>query len=261
MRVSNNAKSVLCELAANIKVNSEIFILHFNWNGPPPMAGQFFMIKPDRSSVFLMRPIGVFEYVSTQNLIKFLIAKKGTGTQELSLLQPGEKARLTGPLGNAWADFLPENGKAALVGGSAGVAPLAALTAEKPDYNFHFYAGFKNGFDKKDEEDAVLGFALNAKKLVISAEDGKNAACGRIIDFINEQENYDVIFACGSVQMLKAIKEKFVPKKIPCYVSMESRMACGTGACLGCTIRTLKGGRRCCTDGPIFSAGDIIFDE
>jgi len=261
MRVSNNAKSVLCELAANIKVNSEIFILHFNWDGPPALAGQFFMIKPERASVFLMRPIGIFEYVSSQNLIKFLIAIKGAGTQELSLLQPGEKARLTGPLGNAWADFLPENGKAALVGGSAGVAPLAALAAEKPDYNFHFYAGFRNGFDKKDEENAVLGCALNAKKLVISAEDGKNALNGRIVDFINEQENYDVIFTCGSAQMLKAVKERFVPKKIPCYVSMESRMACGTGACLGCTIQTIKGGRRCCADGPIFPAGDIIFNE
>jgi len=261
MCVSNNAKSVLCELADNIKVNGDIFILHFNWDGPTPQAGQFFMIKPERTSVFLMRPISIFEYVSSRKLIKFLIAKKGAGTQEFSLLRTGEKARLTGPLGNAWADFLPENGKAALVGGSAGVAPLAALAAEKPDYNFHFYAGFKNGFNSKDEENAVLGSALKAKKLVISAEDGKNALNGRIADFINEQENYNVIFSCGSAQMLKAIKERFVPKNIPCYVSMESRMACGTGACLGCTIRTLKGGRRCCADGPIFSAGDIIFDE
>ena len=261
MCVLNNAKSTLCELTGNFQINCEYFILQFKWNGPPPKAGQFFMLKGERTSVFLGRPISIFEYNLSQNMIKFLISKKGAGTEELSQMRCGEKARLTGPLGNAWADFLPEKGKAALIGGSAGVAPLAALVTEKPKYHFHFYAGFKNGFNKKEEENAALGSALNTQKLVVTAEDGNNAQSGRIIDFICETENYDVIFACGSTPMIKAVKEKFTKKNIPCYVSLESRMACGTGACLGCTIRTNGGNRRCCADGPIFSAGDIIFDD
>jgi NAD(P)H-flavin reductase len=258
--MANNSKSLLCELAANIKINSEIFILHFFWNGPPPKAGQFFMLKPERTSVFLCRPISIFEYDQSKNLIKFLIMKKGQGTEELSQIRQGERARLTGPLGNTFSEFLSTNEKIALVGGSAGVAPLAALIAEKATYQFHFYAGFKNGFEKKEEEKAVLGSALNVQKLVITAEDGKNAIKGRVIDFI-EPENYDVVFACGSTPMIKAVKEKVLTKNIPLFVSMESRMACGTGACLGCTIRTKSGNKRCCADGPIFPAGDIIFDE
>jgi NAD(P)H-flavin reductase len=258
--MANNSKSLLCELAANIKVNSEIFILHFIWNGSPPKAGQFFMLKPERTSVFLCRPISIFEYDQSKNLIKFLIVKKGQGTEELSQMRQGEKARLTGPLGNTFAEFLNVKEKIALVGGSAGVAPLAAFVAEKASCQFHFYAGFKNGFEKKDEESAVLGYAKNAQKLVVTAEDGKNAIKGRIVDFI-EPENYDVIFACGSAVMIKAVKEKVVTKNIPLFVSMESRMACGTGACLGCTIRTKSRNKRCCTDGPIFPAGEIIFDE
>jgi NAD(P)H-flavin reductase len=258
--MANNSKSLMCELAENIKVNNEIFIQSFYWDGAPPKAGQFFMLKPERASVFLCRPISIFKYDKSRNLIKFLIAKKGQGTEELSRMRPGERARLTGPLGNTFSEFLSEKERIALVGGSAGVAPLAALIAENEDCQFHFYAGFKNGFEKKEEETAVLGSAVNARKLVVTAEDGKNAIKGLIIDVFTP-EDYDLIFACGSTPMIKAVKEKVLNKNVPLFVSMESRMACGTGACLGCTIRFKNGNKRCCADGPIFPAGDIIFDE
>jgi len=260
MCVKNNTKSLVCELADNHYINDEFFILHFNWEGHAPRAGQFFMLRHLRGSVFLPRPISVFEYNSGQRLLKFLIAKRGRGTEELSQLQAGEKVQLTGPLGNAWADFLPEGGKAALVGGSVGIAPLAALMAEKPDYFFHFFAGFRQGFREKEEENAVLGHALNAKKLVIAAEDGRNALDGRVTDFLFDPENYDVLFACGPSAMLDTVKKKCEKKGVPCFLSLESRLACGVGACLGCTIKTTKGNRRCCADGPIFPAGETIFD-
>jgi len=254
-------KSLICELVSNTHVNGEVFILQFSWGGPAPKAGQFFMVKPLRTSVFLPRPISVFDYSDAKNTVRFLIARKGMGTDELSQMNTGEKAQLTGPLGNCWAEFLPENGMTALVGGGVGVAPLAALVSERPEHNFHFYAGFRNGFREKEEETAMLGSALCAKKLIVSAEDGKNAPGGRIVDFLLEPENYSVIFACGPEPMLKAVIKKCEAKGIPCYVSLERRMACGAGACLGCTVRTAKGNRRCCVDGPVFSAGELIFDE
>jgi len=258
---SDFANCLVCELVSNIHVNNEIFILQFSWNGNAPRAGQFFMVKLLRGSVFLPRPISVFDYCGTQKTVKFLIAKRGRGTDELSQMNCGEKAQLTGPLGNAWADFLPENGTAALVGGGVGIAPLAALAAEKPNYNFHFYAGFRNGFRQKDKENAILGGALCAKKIVVSAEDGRNALRGRIVDYLFEPENYDAILACGPEPMLKAIIKKSAVKSIPCYVSLERKMACGVGACLGCTVRTAKGNHRCCADGPIFPAKELVFDE
>jgi NAD(P)H-flavin reductase len=254
-------KSLLCELSVNKSVNSELFVLQFNWNGPAPKAGQFFMLKPARTSVFLPRPVSVFEYSAQQGVLKFLIARRGTGTNELSNLQAGEKVQITGPFGNAWADFLPESGKAALVAGGVGAAPLAALAAEKPDFNFHFFAGFKNGFRDKDEENTVLASAVNAKKLVITAEDGINALNGRITDFFFEPESYDVIFGCGPAAMLRALKKKCEGKNVRCFLSIERRMACGVGACLGCIVQTGKGNRLCCKDGPIFDAWEITFDE
>ena len=253
--------SLVCEVVDNSPVNGEVFILHFTWNGNAPKAGQFFMIKPSRSSVFLARPLSACGYNGERNTVKFLVAKKGRGTEELSQLRVGEKAQITGPLGNAWADFLPESGNAALVGGGVGIAPLIALIAEKPECNFHFYAGFRHGFHSKEEEKAMLQEAANAKKLVIAAEDGRDALGGYIVDFLFEPQNYDAIFACGPQPMLKAVKQKCDANGVPCYVSLERRMACGAGACLGCTVNTVSGNRRCCADGPIFSAGELSFNE
>ena len=253
--------SVLCELQKNTNITDDYFIIEFGWQGPSVKAGQFFMLKPVFSSVFLARPISVFEYNPQNKTVKFLICIKGKGTEELSILRPGDKVQLTGPLGNYWADFLPENGKAALVGGSAGVAPLAALVAEKPNYHFHFFAGFKKGFKEKEHENAIVGSALKANKFTISAEDGGNALNGRIVDFIFSPTDFDVILGCGPMPMMSALKKKCEAHDVPCFLSMEGRFACGTGVCLGCTISTASGNRRVCKDGPIFSSREVSFNE
>jgi NAD(P)H-flavin reductase len=253
--------SILCELEKNTAVTGEYFILQFTWKKPAPKAGQFFMIKPLRSGVLLPRPISIFEYIADSNTVKFLISKKGRGTEELSCVQAGEKVQLTGPFGNCWADFLPENGKAALVGGSAGVAPLASLVAERPNFYFHFFAGFRKGFREKEEENAIMGCAVNAKRLSIAAEDGGHALNGKITDFLFSPQDYDVIFGCGPAPMLSALKKKCEAKNVPCFLSLESRFACGTGACFGCTIITTSGNRRCCKEGPIFPSREVIFNE
>jgi NAD(P)H-flavin reductase len=170
----------------------------------------------------------------------------------------GEKAELTGPFGNAWADFLPDNGKKiALVGGGVGIAPLSAFFAENPQVEVHVYAGFKNSFSNKEEETAVLGAFSTAKKLVVSAEYGMSVLKGRIVDFFDNDPNiYGAVFTCGPQPMMKAVKAK-CEGKIPCFVSLERNMACGVGACLGCTVQTPNGNRRCCADGPIFDAKEI----
>ncbi|MCL2809810.1 MAG: dihydroorotate dehydrogenase electron transfer subunit [Treponema sp.] len=240
---------LICELYKNTPINEEFFILQFVWEHEIPKAGQFFMLKPQRGTVFLPRPISIFEYNHDSKIVKFLISKRGKGTLELSQLNAGEKVQMAGPHGNAWSDFLPESGKVLLVGGSAGVAPLAALTAEKQGYEFHLYAGFRQGFNEKEEENIMLGAAVNSKKIVISAEDGRNALIGRITDFLYEPEAYDVVFGCGPMPMLHALRKKCEQKKVPCFISLESRFACGVGACLGCTIYTDNGNKRCCKEG------------
>ena len=123
------------------------------------------------------------------------------------------------------------------------------------------YAGFKNAL-KDEEKKSLLGFSLlEAEKIIIAAENSedKDGQRGKIPDFLDPQ-NYSAVCACGPEPMLKTVAQKCKAAGIPCFVSMERRMACGVGACLGCTVNTVNGNRRCCADGPIFKAEDVFFD-
>jgi NAD(P)H-flavin reductase len=240
--------------------SGEIFSLDFTWEGPAPKAGQFFMIRPRRSSLFLARPLSVARWEPAPNsTLGFLVARRGGGTGELLDMRAGEEAELTGPLGNAWGDFLPPQGKPALVGGGIGVAPLRAFAGELGRGAYDFYAGFKTRFPNAGERDSLLGPAVFANRVVISTEDGGEGLQGRIPDFL-DPAGYAAVYACGPEPMLKALAKRCGAAGVPCFVSMERRMACGVGACLGCTVKTAGGNRRCCADGPIFPAGEIIFD-
>jgi NAD(P)H-flavin reductase len=264
--MSDTKHSVLCALINNTFINNEIFRLDFAWgeSGHTPLAlpkaGQFFMIKPRRSGVFLARPISVAGIESGS--LGFLIALRGKGTRELAAMRAGEEAELIGPLGNAWADFLPDADSAgkpiALIGGGIGLAPFHSLPGEKTGCRFDLYAGFRTGFNNVEEKAALLGPVLrSAHNVIIATEDGTEGHKGRIPDFL-EPEHYAAVCACGPEPMLKAVAEKCSAAAVPCFISLERRMACGVGACLGCTVQTVNGNRRCCADGPVFPAEEVV---
>jgi NAD(P)H-flavin reductase len=261
-----------CRVIQNTPINDEIFRLDFTWAGTAPRAGQFFMIKPKRSSVFLGRPISLALW-NQAGTVQFLIAQRGRGTEELASMQCGEEAELIGPLGNAWADFLPAHVTAsgqscgnnlqdtkpiALIGGGVGLAPLNALLAETSHYQCVLYAGFRTGFKNREEKAALLGLAFTKDNLIIATEDGTAGHKGRIPDFLNPAD-HSAVCACGPEAMLQTVVKKCAAAGVPCYVSLERNMACGAGACLGCTVATAKGNRRCCADGPVFPAKEVFF--
>jgi NAD(P)H-flavin reductase len=208
--------------------------------------------------MLLGRPISVFGWDGPSALVRFLIARRGRGTGELAALGTGEKAELTGPLGNAWADMAAASEQAgprrppALIGGGIGTAPLAAFGADLEPGSFDFYAGFRTGSFGPE--------GLQPRSLIIASEDGSAGLRGRIPDFL-EPAKYSAVYACGPEPMLKAVAGACKKAGVPCFISVERRMACGAGACLGCTVRTTGGNRRCCADGPIFRAEELLFDE
>jgi NAD(P)H-flavin reductase len=283
-------ETLLCEVLRHTWINREIFRLDIAWSGPPPKAGQFFLIRPERTGCFLSRPVSAarwepaiednpknrrtlrgksletVQYHITDSIV-FMIAVRGRGTGELATLRAGDKAELIGPLGNAWTDFPPvrEGGKKiALIGGGIGIAPLLALSGELPkNDNFDFYAGFRtlSGGPKDDECERLLGPVLSrADEIIVATEDGRRGNKGLIPAFLDPGK-YRAVCACGPEPMLKAAAVKCKDAGVPCFISMEKHMACGAGACLGCTVRTAGGNKRCCADGPVFPAEEVLFDE
>jgi len=261
-----------CELKKIRFVTPEICSLTFSWHGPAPKAGQFFMIKPERTSVFLGRPISVAAWHESNQTVEFLIAVIGTGTTEICNMLPGEIAMLTGPLGNSWEKYLSilnfHKKPIALVGGGLGIAPLQALVMELPNINIDFYAGLKTGFLNDDERNGLLGpvAGFNTKEkqqsdnLIIATEDGSEGYKGFITDFF-EPQKYDAVCTCGPLPMMEKVAALCKKAGVYCFVSMEQYMACGVGACLGCTVKTKHENRRCCADGPIFPAEELVFNE
>ena len=226
--------------------------------------------------MFLGRPISVAGWKAAgsgdSGVLRFLVARRGQGSRDLIDMRPGEQAELIGPLGNYWAqaDILSsvaERGSAeaagsiALIGGGIGIAPLLFFADELADNTrnsepvpFDVYAGFRAGF-----------FALEslksgaARSFTIATEDGSDGVKGLVTDFFTPA-GYRAVFACGPEPMLKAVSGSCIASGVSCFVSLEKHMACGVGACLGCTVKTIDGNRRCCADGPIFNAEEVCFD-
>ncbi len=227
--------------------------------GPRPQAGQFYLLRSVGSAQLLARPIsiaGIQEKDGNILDLSFMIARRGRGTEELGRLSAGDNLEILGPLGSSWLgvaeDILEKtSGKPlALIGGGIGIAPLLELAQELPAKNYDFFAGFRS-----------CSFGLPSsgpRHLIIASEDGSEGEKGRIPDFLDAGD-YGLIFACGPEPMLRAVVERAEKTGTPCIVSLERRMACGVGACLGCSVETVHGRKRCCVEGPVFKAEEIIW--
>ena len=227
--------------------------------------GQFFMLRREPSQVLLARPISVYwaEVVEQQWQVTFLILLKGQGTQELCSLAAGDKVSIIGPLGNTFprpSSIVSKDGagvKVCVVGGGIGVAPVAGFAATLPENSYDFYAGFKSGSYGLEK--------LKANKLVVTTDDGSCGVKGMIPQVLDaaalKNAGYQVVYSCGPEPLLAYVQEICRETGIPCYLSMESAMACGMGACLGCTIATTEGNRRCCADGPVFPGEILLFQK
>jgi NAD(P)H-flavin reductase len=250
------------QLVRNLPIGPEISCLEFAWAGPAPRGGQFFLVKPARSGVFLGRPLSAAWWMpGPAGTVRFLLLRRGKGTGDLAGLRLGDEAELTGPLGNAWGDFLPPKREpVALIGGGIGVAPLLTFAGELPERGFDFYAGFRT-LRGEEEREGLLGPVWSrVRERVIATEDGSAGRRGRVPDLFNPA-GYAAVYACGPEPMLRAVAASAKQAGVPCFVSLERHMACGVGACLGCTVRTVRGNRRCCADGPIFNAEEVCFEK
>lgn len=208
--------------------------------------GQFLNVFLKDGAHILGRPISICD-IDT-NLLRIVYQVKGFGTKELSHLQAGDKISFIGPLGNGFPT--QTSGKAVLIGGGMGVAPLLALAKTiRPDYTI---LGYRDSVFLAEE------FLEHSKKVLISTESGVSGIKGNVSDILlSETLDVETAFVCGPKPMMSAVWKILKARGIDTYVSMEERMACGIGVCLGCVVNS-NGEKRCvCKDGPVFIAGEV----
>lgn len=222
-------------------------------------AGHFIAVYPKNRATLLPRPISICERDAERGAIRIVYRIAGEGTKEFSAYQKGDTAEILGLLGNGYPVEEAKGKRALLLGGGIGIPPLLELAKELKDREAYIVPGYRDGqlFLKEDLE--------KYGRMFIATEDGSAGTKGNVLDAVRENEiNADLIYACGPLPMLRAVKKYAAKKQIPAWISLEERMACGVGACLGCVCKTVREdahshvhNARICTDGPVFSAEDV----
>ena len=230
--------------------------------------GQFISIYPKNQSTLLPRPISICE-IREDKALRVVYRVAGQGTKEFSTYQAGDAIDILGTLGNGFPYEKDTGKKVFLMGGGIGVPPILELaktlngssrTVEASAQNdIQIIVGYRDADTFLKEDFEKYG------KVYIATEDGSVGTKGNVMDAIAANAlEADAIYACGPMPMLRAIKKYAEEKQIPAYISLEERMACGVGACLGCVVKTKEvdhhshvNNARICTDGPVFEAKEV----
>ncbi|MBQ3415692.1 MAG: dihydroorotate dehydrogenase electron transfer subunit [Clostridia bacterium] len=227
-------------------------------------TGQFIEIRVnDDIEPFLRRPISIHNMDRKSGKLEFIFQVKGKGTEILAKRNVGDLIDVVGPLGNGNFDYSKYE-KIGIIGGGIGVFPLYELAknAKNDGKDVSIYLGFRNK-DLVVLEDEFKNVSTN---FILTTDDGSYSKKGFAIDFLKEDiENgkVDSIYACGPLPMLKAVQKLAIEKNIPCQLSLEEKMACGLGVCLGCAVKTSDSTKEApqykhvCKNGPVFDAKDV----
>ena len=221
------------------------------------VPGQFVSLYSRDESRMLPRPISICQIDRERGSIRLVYRIAGKGTREFSACEPGDSLEILGPLGNGFP-LKKDYQKVFLIGGGIGIPPMVELARKLPGEKL-LVAGYRNRELFLKEELEQNG------KLYIATEDGSAGTKGTVLDAIRENAlEAEAVFACGPTPMLRALKTYAAERGMDCYLSLEERMACGVGACLGCVCRTKAvdhhshvNNARICTDGPVFEAKEV----
>lgn len=273
----NMAKDVyIGEILKNEEVQKDCFLMKVLLpdSFDEPLPGQFVMVRiAGLSEPFLGRPISIYSFTRSKSSLRLelLYRVAGRGTQILAGLIQGSQLEVHGPLGEGFPIF-PQKKNVVFIAGGIGVAPLSLLAEHLcrkvclPQEAMTFYLGAQSaetlvGLDKLSRlcyniqvctDDGTLG----QKSLVTAL-------------FLKDLKKYSpadtAIYACGPRGMLMQLASMLKEGSFSCHVSLEERMACGTGACMGCSVaikdkKSTFTYKRVCADGPVFNLNDIVWE-
>ena len=234
--------------------------------------GQFFMIQTSPGfDPLLRRPFSVFQFgpvgKNGESRLSILYQVVGRGTELMTAWNSGEPVPLVGPLGTGFT--VPKNVRHVLMlAGGIGIAPLFGLAElilrEIEGVDVRICVGGKS------TEDVLMTHELRAlgADVEVTTEDGSMGMKGLVTDWFEDKASHlapmgnTIVYACGPQPMLAVVGTLTHRLDLPCQVSIEARMACGVGSCLGCAVRTReKGYQLVCTTGPVFDVMDIDWEN
>lgn len=257
-------------------------LFHLKFSAPvvqssPAVPGQFIHVycRESGTDPLLPRPLSLFRIHTrasaadpdavTPEIWEILYKKVGKGTAWLSRRKAKDVLEVLGPLGRGFSlqqETARKPGRVLLIAGGIGMPPLFALGEELSRQGREVIL-FYGGRRKQD-----LLFLQEWRDLVnrvyLATEDGSIGRSGLITDLLREKvqpQGADFYYACGPRPMLQAVQALMKTLAIPGELSLEERMACGIGACLGCVTKTTHGYKRVCREGPVFPADEVILDE
>jgi len=230
---------------------------------PQCKPGQFVMIQTGIGKDPLLRRPFSLHQASSNGHIQIYFKNVGRGTNIMAHCKLEEKLDVFGPLGKGYDIDIDR--PACLIGGGLGIAPLLFLakriarTAKDSTQNLIIIGGRS----REEVEPLVKDFQQIGMPVHCSTDDGSFGIQGYVTDLFSSQDLPigSQVYACGPDPMLAVLQRICTNKKVGCQVSVESVMACGMGACLGCNVPSSKGGYvHVCIDGPVFRAEDLVWN-
>ena len=226
--------------------------------GRPIRPGQFLHIKCGEG-LLLRRPISICDWTQSGDgdTVTIVFEARGEGTAWLARRPVGHTVDVLGPLGSG---FEMGGGPYLLAGGGIGVPPMLGCAKACGGASTAIL-----GFRSKDRAILLDEFGRHCAGVRIATDDGSLGHHGFVDELVRQElekgRRYQGVLACGPKPMLKSVAKAAAEFGVPCQVSMEERMACGVGACLGCAVamkdKTVK---HVCKDGPVFDAEEVDWD-
>ena len=219
--------------------------------------GQFVhMLLPGFGAHILRRPFSV--YAAKGDNVEIIYQTVGEGTAYLTEVETGAVCSLISPLGRGWQ---PSEGKSLIVGGGVGAAPLFMFTEQlvREGREVEVVLGAQTASMMVTRGDYA---SLLGRNPIVATDDGSLGHAGFCTEPVREElarGDYSAVYCCGPTPLMRAVAAIAEEAGVPCWVSMEKRMACGVGACLSCVVETQAGKRRSCVDGPVFNAKELVW--